>query len=207
MRLYLVRHGESAGNAARIHQSHDTPLSEIGRQQAKLLAKRFQTIPIDLILTSHYERAHQTAEYVAKITKKPLKIHQNIYEIRRPTSLLGRSIDDDEVVKIKELISKNVDRNWHYEDEENIYELIERARKFLSEAPSLSKENILAVSHGRFIVAIICVLTMGDHLTPELYSQISSCMMLSNTGITVLVNKNNRWFLETWNDNAHLGSL
>jgi broad specificity phosphatase PhoE len=207
MKLYLVRHGESISNSTRTHQSSDVSLSPLGHKQAKLLAKRFKTIDIDLILSSHYTRAHQTAEYISALIKKPIKIEENLREIRRPSSLLGKSIDDFEVMKVKSLIAKNTDKNWHYEDEENIHELIERAKIVLATLQEYSAENILAVSHGRFIVAIICAVTMGDELTPALYSQVTDNVLISNTGITVLVKKNDRWVLQTWNDDAHLGHL
>lgn len=207
MKLYLVRHGESAGNAIRIHQPNDTPLSSLGQQQAHLLSKRFKTIDIDLILSSHYTRAHETAKMIANQTKKPLVIDETLHEIRRPSSLIGKPSEDPEVIKVKQLIENNQEKNWHYEDEENIYEFIERAHEFLDDISGRGEENILAVSHGRFIAALICVVLVGKRLTPEIYNHLSSGMLISNTGISVLHRKRNRWLLETWNDNAHLGTI
>ena len=39
MSIYLIRHGQTNGNRDRILQTPDTPLSELGRQQAQQLAQ------------------------------------------------------------------------------------------------------------------------------------------------------------------------
>jgi broad specificity phosphatase PhoE len=39
--IILIRHGETASNAARVLQFPDTPLSERGLAQARAVAKRF----------------------------------------------------------------------------------------------------------------------------------------------------------------------
>ena len=43
MKVYLIRHAESIGNARGIHQGHtnDFSLSELGRKQADFLKKEF----------------------------------------------------------------------------------------------------------------------------------------------------------------------
>lgn len=76
--LWVIRHGQSAGNAARDaadlagldrialeHRDVDVPLSELGRQQARALGQWFSAnIPDlpDIILSSPYHRALETAE-------------------------------------------------------------------------------------------------------------------------------------------------
>ena len=67
--------------------------------------------------------------------------------------------------------------------------------------------NILAVSHGRIIEAIVGTVVLGDALTPEIFDQIKDSMYLANTGIIVLEKTGNNWHLLTWNDNAHLGNI
>jgi broad specificity phosphatase PhoE len=77
-RLWIVRHGESAGNVARnaaelarlsaidiAARDVDVPLSALGEQQAAALARWFGAMPEDerptVILCSPYVRAHATA--------------------------------------------------------------------------------------------------------------------------------------------------
>src|SRR6187397_1567347 len=76
--LWIVRHGQSAGNVARDaaelaglpvidieHRDIDTPLSELGKTQAMALGHWFGGLPADrrpeVILCSPYVRARETA--------------------------------------------------------------------------------------------------------------------------------------------------
>jgi broad specificity phosphatase PhoE len=81
--LWLVRHGQSAGNVAREaaessghamidlpHRDVDVPLSELGHRQADALGDWFAKMPEDerpeVVLSSPYVRAQQTAQAVCK---------------------------------------------------------------------------------------------------------------------------------------------
>lgn len=66
MTIYLIRHGETALNAARILQPPETPLSEQGLLQAQALALRLRPVLLDAVLSSDLPRAVQTAQAVAK---------------------------------------------------------------------------------------------------------------------------------------------
>ena len=62
-RLVLVRHGESTWNAEeRLQGQLDPPLSDRGRDQARLLAPVLDAVPDDRIVVSDLARARQTAE-------------------------------------------------------------------------------------------------------------------------------------------------
>ncbi|MET3780738.1 broad specificity phosphatase PhoE [Brevundimonas sp. 1080] len=81
--LWLVRHGQSAGNVAR-DRAHaaglgeidldirdvDVPLSDLGHAQSKALGQWFTTLPDDerptVVLTSTYLRARQTATAIVE---------------------------------------------------------------------------------------------------------------------------------------------
>ncbi|MFM9902957.1 MAG: histidine phosphatase family protein [Pyrinomonadaceae bacterium] len=67
-RLYLIRHGQSAGNAEGRFGGHGpTPLSELGRKQADLTAKLLAKEGVHAIYSSDLLRAVQTAEPLAKL--------------------------------------------------------------------------------------------------------------------------------------------
>ena len=80
--LWVVRHGESAGNVAReaaeaagLHEVQllaremDVPLSPLGERQSAALGRWFGALPArerpNVVLTSPYERARRTAEIVS----------------------------------------------------------------------------------------------------------------------------------------------
>jgi broad specificity phosphatase PhoE len=81
--LWLVRHGQSAGNVARdaaeaaglpvidiAERDIDTPLSELGRRQARALGHWFGELPPagrpQVVLCSPYVRARQTAQLLVE---------------------------------------------------------------------------------------------------------------------------------------------
>ncbi|MEO2195728.1 MAG: histidine phosphatase family protein, partial [bacterium] len=59
--IYLIRHGQTALNAARVVQHPDTPLDAIGVQQAERLGARMAEVGLTRILSSDYPRARRTA--------------------------------------------------------------------------------------------------------------------------------------------------
>lgn len=82
-RMWLVRHGQSQGNVARdaadesgAHEIDiemrdvDVPLSALGVEQAKAAGRWFAALPQDarpeIILSSPYVRARQTAEIICR---------------------------------------------------------------------------------------------------------------------------------------------
>lgn len=95
MRLLLVRHGETALNAARILQPADTPLSERGHAQAAALARRLAGQPVTQLWSSDLPRAWQTAEPIARacdltIRPWPALQERNFGDLRgRPYDSLG----------------------------------------------------------------------------------------------------------------------
>lgn len=71
--LLLVRHGQSAGNAAGRFGGHSpTPLSELGAVQAECTARALAREKITAIYSSDLYRAVQTAEPLARLTGIPV---------------------------------------------------------------------------------------------------------------------------------------
>lgn len=79
-RIYLIRHGETDSNAARIVQTPETPLSERGREQARRVGERLAAVGIDAILSSDLERAHETARAIAAATGKEIELDASLQE-------------------------------------------------------------------------------------------------------------------------------
>jgi len=111
MILYLVRHGESEANKTDSYHFPDTPLSETGLKQAEILAKRVQSLPISLILSSDLKRAVQTAEVISSKTGKICEYSQNLREFRKPSNLWGKSDDDKESKKLYKFAEKQFPRS------------------------------------------------------------------------------------------------
>jgi 2,3-bisphosphoglycerate-dependent phosphoglycerate mutase len=70
--IFLIRHGETLGNASRTVQLPDNPLSPRGLAQAERLAQRLASEGIAAVLSSDFARARSTAEHLKRVTGAPL---------------------------------------------------------------------------------------------------------------------------------------
>src|SRR5262249_52357394 len=73
MSIFLIRHGETVGNAARIVQRPDNPLSPRGIAQAERLARRLRQEGVAGILSSDLLRAVMTTEVIQRATGGPAR--------------------------------------------------------------------------------------------------------------------------------------
>jgi probable phosphoglycerate mutase len=73
MSIFLIRHGETLGNASRTVQLPDNPLSLRGVAQAERLARRLEREGIAAILSSDFARAAATAERLRRVTGAPVR--------------------------------------------------------------------------------------------------------------------------------------
>jgi broad specificity phosphatase PhoE len=80
MAIYLIRHAETDGNATRVVQMPDAPLSVRGRDQAARLAARLRDAGIGHVLASDLTRARMTAEPLAASTGAPLTFDAGLHE-------------------------------------------------------------------------------------------------------------------------------
>ena len=67
MKIYLIRHSESEDDDIDAYGGiSDFPLNEKGKQDAEIVAEKLKDVKFDVIFTSPYSRAKQTAEAIAK---------------------------------------------------------------------------------------------------------------------------------------------
>jgi broad specificity phosphatase PhoE len=80
-RLYLVRHGRTAGNKVRYVGWGDEPLDTIGRAQVRGLARTLARERIDVVYSSPLRRARDTARPIAESHGAPLHLRDGLKEI------------------------------------------------------------------------------------------------------------------------------
>jgi broad specificity phosphatase PhoE len=93
--LILVRHGESSGNRDRIYaiSPHDLLLTELGYRQAQQAARRIaELFRPELVVTSSYKRASETARIIAGALGLPLELEPDLHE-REIGAHRGRAYD------------------------------------------------------------------------------------------------------------------
>ena len=95
-RLMVVRHGETAWNVDTRIQGHlDIPLNDTGLWQAAQVAQALVGEPIAAIYSSDLQRAHATAQAVARTTGAPLKTEPGLRE-RSFGEFQGKTFQDIE---------------------------------------------------------------------------------------------------------------
>ncbi len=207
MKIFLVRHGETTGNVQDFYQTAETPLTKKGIAQANLVAKRFVGVPIDLIYSSSHIRAMNTAQIISDAIGVRVEMSQDLIEITRPKEVRGRAGNDPVAEKIMSQVKNNFgDKSWKYSDEENFFDLNDRADRILGHLEKFhQKEAVICVSHGTFIRFIVSKAIFGQGLTPEIFTKMRYGLGSNNTGVTILEkNKYGELKLEAWNDTSHL---
>src|SRR5687768_13601097 len=93
-KLYLVRHGQSAGNAEGRFGGHGpTPLSDLGRRQAECTADMLAKEGVSSSYSSDLPRAVQTAEPLAELINA--RIHKtDAFRERHVGILEGLTFDE-----------------------------------------------------------------------------------------------------------------
>lgn len=99
LHLLLVRHGQTDSNLNGVLQGHSpTPLNELGRAQAKQVARRLKAweARIDTLVSSDLKRAAQTAEFIGEKLQLPIHFDPRWRELSFG-ELEGRAVGEKEI--------------------------------------------------------------------------------------------------------------
>ena len=153
MAIFLIRHGETLGNAARIVQRPEIPLSPRGVAQAERLAQRLERAGIARMLASDLTRAVMTAEHLRQVTGLPIELdpllqERNFGDVRgTPYADLGFDLFAPDYAppggETWEVFHSRVDRAW--------------AR--VQEAAAATDGHLAVVTHG-----LVCRSLAARHL-------------------------------------------
>lgn len=96
VRLYLIRHGESASNAARREgkaAEYDPPLTPVGEEQARRLGERMARYGVDAVYASPLQRAYNTGREIAHRLGMDVRVVDDLQEINEPLREQGRDVE------------------------------------------------------------------------------------------------------------------
>jgi len=207
-RIYFVRHGESEGNAGAVFQPLDSSLTQKGREQAVIIAKRCADLPIEFMVSSTMNRAKQTAEIIGKYINKDIDYSDFFIERCRPTEQIGLKRESPEALQIEQTIIDNFSNpSFRYSDEENFSDLNERAEKALNLLVNRKESDILVVAHGLFLRVLMGRAIFRSDFTAKICDSLFHSLVTNNSGLTLLEydEEKKEWFMRVWNDHAHLG--
>lgn len=208
--VYFVRHGESEGNADFRYQASETPLTERGREQARLIAERCTRLPIDVIISSTMSRAQETAAIIAARTGLAVEPSDFFRERRLPKELTGRLRTETETHEIERAWQKSLaDEGPRVSDGENFDDICARAGQGLQHLAARPERDILVSTHESFLRMLIARALFGENVTGQEMKVFMRALRMENTGVTVLRHNTDDpslpWTLWIWNDHAHLG--
>lgn len=161
MRLYFVRHGETAWNKLRKVQGHsDIELNEYGRHLARETAKGLKEIDFCAAYTSPLVRARETAEIILSGRNTPIYDEPRIMEmgfgVCEGMCCRGENRDPG-----SDEFNKFFTDTANYkvpEGGESIQEVEERVSDFLEELylrEDLQDKNVLITTHGAALTAML----------------------------------------------------
>jgi probable phosphoglycerate mutase len=204
--LYVVRHGESAGNVARdaAHEAGeqkieidvrdvDVPLSDLGQRQAIALGNWFRSVPREdrpnVVLTSPYLRARHTAGLIVEYAR----MHDDSYSMVVDERLREKEfgiLDRLTVVGVTEIFPEQAEfrrllgKFYHRPPGgESWCDVILRLR---SATEMISREyrgyRVLIVCHS---VVVLCMRYILEHLTESELLAIDRKAEVANCSVTL----------------------
>jgi broad specificity phosphatase PhoE len=188
--LLLVRHGQTAANAAgQLLGRADVPLTETGRQQAAALASAVG--PVERVISSPLQRARQTAAAFGgdvEVDERWTELDYGIYDERSladvPSELWDRWRSDAGYVP---------------PEGESLASVGRRVRAACDElAPAAAEADIVVVTHVSPIKAAVAwALEVGDEIAWRTFVAVAS---ITRVGVT-----ERGPLLRSFNEVAHLG--
>jgi broad specificity phosphatase PhoE len=158
-KLILVRHAQSLGNRDRIFTTtpQELALTDLGYAQARAAASRIaELFRPNLVVTSPFVRASETARVIAEALGVQLQIEPNLYE-RELGAYRGRSYDS-----LLDAAGYDALRPWIYQPQggESYEDVQARVAPVLDRlAREHSSEDIVVVSHGGVMMTLWAYVT------------------------------------------------
>jgi 2,3-bisphosphoglycerate-dependent phosphoglycerate mutase len=173
MAVILLRHGETALNAARVMQPAATPLSERGQAQARAVARRLaRRGGVAAIVSSDLPRAWLTAEAVAAALALPI-VPSALLQERNFGDLRGRPYDS---LGFDPLVMTEAPPGG--ESASGFVQRVHRAFDDMLQQHQGLDGDLLVVTHGLLIRTLL-----ADPL--RLPAQIMAGLHLGNTSVSI----------------------
>jgi probable phosphoglycerate mutase len=199
--LYLVRHGASADavegeDFELVEGQGDPPLSDIGVEQAELVAERLAALTFDALYVTTLRRTVETAAPLVRRTGLTPVVERDLREVFLGDwegGVYRQKVMDADPVAVRMMTEERWDVVPGGESTAAFAERIRGAIERIAAAHPGSR--VVAFSHGAAI---------GEVLAQATGSRPFAFLMSDNTAIARLVLTPERWILRGFNDTAHL---
>lgn len=201
-RLLLVRHAQSTFNAEhRIQGQLDPPLSDLGRQEAELVATRFRDAEVAGFYTSPLRRTRETAAAVGRALGREPEPEPGLMEIGLGSweGRTGAELERDEPERWKEWSTSS---SWDLvPDGEGRVPFTNRVSTTLRRLWARHPEgDVVCVTHGG-------VVQVALHWAIGRIPEGQFPFRIENASISVLGTVGGRLVIAGANDTAHLSAL
>jgi broad specificity phosphatase PhoE len=204
MRLFLIRHGQSVGNAAgRIQGLNDEPLTELGREQARALAQRLgvQAV-VGALYSSPLLRAVQSAEIIGEALGLDVQVEDRLKEYH-PGVVTGMTWEDVQA-QYPEIARRWAEDSWRVPipGEEGVETFLRRVLAAMEEivASHSGDQTVAVVAHGGTLSAYLAGLFGLDYRGRQPW-------VFDNGSLSTVIPDGIRPRLALLNDTCHLDHL
>ena len=203
MEIYFVRHGQTIWNVEKRFQGlSDSPLTELGITQAKLLGEKLKDIKFDKFYSTSLKRAYDTANYIKGNRKQKVEIFDDFVEISMG-DMEGIKQEDFKKLypeQVKNFFFNQLEYNPSSFGGESFLEVRERVIRGLNKFIELNKnyERVLVVSHGATLKTLLHYISGKD------ISTLSDEAIPKNTSYTIVKYENGKFEITDFSNTSHL---
>ena len=206
MEIYFVRHGQTIWNVEKRFQGlSDSPLTELGITQAKLLGEKLKDIKFDKFYSTSLKRAYDTANYIKGNREQKVEIFDDFVEISMG-DMEGIKQEDFKKLypeQVKNFFFNQLEYNPSSFGGESFLEVRERVIRGLNKFIELNKnyERVLAVSHGATLKTLLHYISGKD------ISTLSDEAIPKNTSYTIVKYENGKFEIIDFSNISHLEEI
>lgn len=206
MEIYFVRHGQTIWNVEKRFQGlSDSPLTELGITQAKLLGEKLKDIKFDKFYSTSLKRAYDTANYIKGNRKQKVEIFDDFVEISMG-DMEGIKQEDFKKLypeQVKNFFFNQLEYNPSSFGGESFLEVRERVIRGLNKFIELNKnyERVLVVSHGATLKTLLHYISGKD------ISTLSDEAIPKNTSYTIVKYENGKFEIIDFSNISHLKEI
>lgn len=197
--LILIRHGETEWNRQhRMQGQSDSPLTETGLRQARLLGQRMRDFEFAALYCSDSGRAHHTARCVTEATGHALTVDPRLRE--RHFGVFEGLTGPEMQAQYPDAYARFKSRDAHYAAPggESAQAFRDRAFACLNEIAARHADDlVVVVTHG-----LVCDIAYRAANGIDLMARRDFALV--NTGLNRFRIDNGAWRLEAWGEAGHL---
>lgn len=196
-RVLFVRHGQSVSNAdpkaAALPADVGDQLSDLGHLQARAAGEVLIAAGATVLITSHMQRARQTAEEINRTLKLPVTELDFIHELREADDYTALEPEEQKLHRWSARMAANSENPDHAEaGAESFNDVLGRVHRLKAVLEALPPEQLpLIVSHGLFLRFFLFDSLLGHAFGPAHIERLWQARSL-NCGVSMF-ERGERW--------------